>query len=812
MKTTSIHLAPVFRVICWSLLFSCLCSFVASAQGRITIKTNKKVDESINVKIKANGAVTVTSATGTFKNGSTVSYKLTAQEVSFEGDFVQFENQMGQLTQISFEKTNSLEEVVVWINELTQLDLSACPNLTYINVMMNKLTSLDLSGNPKLTSVNCAQNKIESLQLTACKDLASLDCGNNLLAALDLRGNTKLGQINCSFNKLKSLDVSQQQELQNLNCSGNQMESINLLNNKQLAVLSCFLNKISTIDFSNNGSLLIMDCGLNPIENIDLKPLKKATVIDVSGCELTSIDVSENSDLKRLNCHKNRLTALSVANNKEIRRLSCYENNIKGAEMTRLMKSLRSLDGEPIDTRQSEGEVVIINTKDPDEKNVCTRSDVAIAHDLFWLVKDFNGKHTDRVDYNGSEDDSTTDCIAFSHGRAVGGKIQMKIEAEGPVTIKGASGTWKNNEVVTYTVDMPRIVISGKVTQFVCSSGDLTSIDLSTCPSLVSVDLSLNKLTKIDVSKNTELQQIKCEYNPIETLDFSCNPKLTKVWCYATALKSIEVANCPLLDLLSCNDCKITKLNLSNNKKLTKLACSGNPLGVLDLNNNVDLEVLWCAKTELRTIDLSKLSKLTQILCQKNFLTSIDLSKNPKLTLVWVSNNELSEIDFSHNPQIMEAFFYDNRIELSQMNSLIASLPQRSASDNAAIFVVNTKSNTEKNVCSVEQVEAAKRKNYKVYAVLDADATEKEEYPGSTGNELIDREAPVLYPNPASDFLVLNGFSPRTVVRLLDTAGRCLLEEEIPDTGTLKIELKTVPTGTYLLATEYRVYQVVINH
>ncbi len=810
MKTTFIY--TCFRVVCLSFLMF-MSSFAVSAQGRITIKTNKKVNESINVKIKANGAVTVTGATGAFKNGATVSYKLTAQEVSFEGDFVQFENQMGRLTQINFEKTNSLEEVVVWINELTQLDLSACPNLTYINVMSNKLTELNLSGNSKLTSVNCAQNKIESLLLTSCKDLVSLDCGNNLLTTLDLSKNPKLGLLNCSFNKLRSLDVSQQQALQNLNCSGNQIESINLLNNKQLQVLSCFLNKIPTIDFSNNGSLLIVDCGLNPIGNIDLKPLKKATIVDVSGCKLTSVDVSENSDLKRLNCHKNKLTALSVANNKKIRRLSCYGNNIKGAEMTRLMKSLRNLDNEPIDVRQAEGEVVVIDTKDPDEKNVCTRSDVAIAQDLFWLVKDFNGKHAARVDYGGSEDEiPTTDCIAFSHGRAVGGKIQMKIVAEGPVTIKGASGTWKNNEEVTYIVDMPRIVISGKVTEFVCSAGDLTSIDLSTCPSLVSVDLSLNKLTKIDVSKNVELQRIKCEYNLIETLDFSCNPKLTKVWCYATSLKSIEVANCPLLDLLSCNDCKIAKLDLSNNKKLTKLSCSGNPLGVLDLSNNTNLEVLWCAKTEIKTIDLSKLSQLTQILCQQNFLTSIDLSKNPKLTLVWASNNELSEIDFSHNPQIIEAFFYDNRIEPSQMNSLIASLPQRLASDNAAIFVINTNSSTEKNVCSVEQVEAAKKKNYKVYAVLNADATEKEEYPGSTGNELIDWKAPVLYPNPASDFLMLNGFSPSTVVRLLDATGRCLLEEEVPDTGTLKIELKTVPAGTYLLVAECCVYQVVVNH
>lgn len=799
-----------FGLLCLTLI-GLMLPLSLQAQGRITVKTNKKINETLSVKIKANDAVQVVGATGKFKNGSTVSYKLTAQEVSFEGDITEFECQMGNLTGVSLVNTTSLKELVVWINEISAIDLSACPNLSYVNVLSNKLTTLDLSNNTKLTSINCAQNQITNLNIGACTELVSLDCGNNKLNSLDLSANTKMEVLNCAFNNLATLDISHQPLLKNFNCSKNELTALDLSNNREMQILSCFLNKISTLDFANNGSLVIVDCGLNPIESLDVSPLTKVTILDVSGCQLSSIELSKNAELKRLNCHKNKLTALSVANNKNIRRVSCYSNEIKGAQMTQLIQSLRSLDGEPIDPKQAEGEIVVIDTKDPEEKNICTKSDVALALGLDWLVKDFNGKHNNRVDYGGSEDNIITDCIAFSHGTPIGKSITMKIVSDEAVTIEGVSGTWENGKEITYTVDLPRILISGKVKEFACTAGEITGIDLSSCPTLERLDVSINKIASLDFSKNMKLKEVKCEYNPIEKLDFSHNPELTKVWCYASNLNSIDVSQCPELDLLSCSDCQLTALDLSNNKKLTKLACSGNNFGTLELGNNLALEVLWCAKTGLKTLDLTPFKKLRQVLCQFNDISRLDLSQNPELTLFWGSFNLLSELDFSHNPKLLEAFFYDNNIGEDKMEQLIGSLPQRTESDGASIVVVNKNSTTEQNICRTEQVNKAKAKNYKVYAALDANALEKEEYQGSTDAELINQPLLSCYPNPASDYLMIQGVHPLTTARLIDTLGQVWIEAQTSEVGTLRLDLSRIPEGNYLLIVAHQSFRITVK-
>lgn len=808
-RETTLH--PYVALLCLTLI-GLMLPHTLQAEGRIRLKTDKAINQSIGIKIKANGSVRVSGATGKFKNGSTVYYKLSAQEVTFEGEILQFENLMGEITALHLENTTSLQELNVNFNKIEQIDLSACPQLTYINVMSNQLTRLDLSSNPLLTSINLAQNKVSELNIEACTAVASLDCGNNALSSLNLSNNTQLGALNCSFNKLSTLDLSALTALKHLNCAKNELTQLDISHNRELEILSCFLNPLEEMDFTHNGTLVIVDCGLSSIRQLDLSPLKALSILDVSGCQLTSLDVSHNKELTRLNCHQNKLTALSVANNPKIKKISCYENEIKGEKMTQLMRSLRSLDGQPIDPRQGEGEVLVINTQSPNEKNICTKSQVALALGKDWLTKDLNGKYQNRIDYSGSEDEVMTDYIAFSHGKAVGSKIKMKINANEAVAIEGATGTWVNGQEITYTVDLPRILIQGKVISLECSDAEMTNIDLSSCPTLRYLDVSINKIPQLDLSKVVQLEQLKCEYNPLEQLDLSHNPKISKIWCYATLLRSIDVRQCPELELLSCNDCKLTQLDLTHNRKLSKLSCSGNALGTLDLSQNSELEVLWCAMTGLQTLDLTPFAKLRQVLCQANSLTSIDLSHNPALTLFWGSSNQFTSLDFSHNPQLLEAFFYDNRIDESHMEQLIASLPQRTASDQAGLIVIQPNSTTEQNICRVEQVDKAKAKHYKVYAALNSNATAKEEYPGSVDCELIGITAVRCYPNPASHFVQISQATPSSTIRLIDASGNLLLEERTSDMGDAQLDVRHLPVGSYLLIVDNAPHRLLIAH
>lgn len=781
------------------------------AKGRITIKTNKKVGNSISVKISANGDVNVTGAKGTFRNKSSVSYTLESQTVTFEGDILTFENQSSGLTSVAVSESPNLEELVVWMNEITSVDVTGAPNLTYLNVMSNKLTSLNISKNTKLSSLNFAQNKVGSINIGQSPDLVSLDCGNNQLTSLDLSKNGKLQILNCSFNKLASLDPRPMTIIKNFNCSGNQILSLDLSKNTELEILVCFLNKFNSITFPEAPNLKIVDCGLNPISNIDLSPLKSVEILDVSGCELTSLNLYDNRELKRLNAHKNKLTALNLGTNKKIRRITCYSNQIGNKAMNDFILTLRSLNNEPIDPRNAEGEIVAVDTSDPNEKNVCSKASVYEAYDRDWIVKDFRGKHANRVDYEGVDDGTTiSPRAALNHTVPIGSKIKMTIFAHGPITIKGATGNFVNGEEVEYVVDMPRIVILGDISTLTAFGCKITSADLTYAKDLISLDLSVNELTKLDLSKNALLQEAKLEYNKLQELDFSGNPKLKRIYCYSNELNKLDVSKCPDLYLLSANDCKLPALDVTHNAKLEKLTCNGNPLGTINVSQNLELTALWAAMTNINQLDLSHNPKLTQVLCQFNNLSSVDLSHNPELTLFWGSGNQLNGLNFKNNGKLLEAFIYDNLISAEEMSKTIESLPTRTAQDNARIFVININSQNESNVCTKEDVRKALAKNWKVFSVSDPNAINHQEYEGGTGIEEIGYERLSIYPNPASELLTIRNAQPQARVQMTDTTGRTCFYGVVSATGELNISLDSIPEGNYLLMINDSIHRVIV--
>jgi Leucine-rich repeat (LRR) protein len=71
-----------------------------------------------------------------------------------------------------------------------------------------------------------------------------------------------------------------------------------------------------------------------------------------------------------------------------------------------------------------------------------------------------------------------------------------------------------------------------KLTELVCNSGVLTSLDLSNNPELTVLDCSSNELTVLDISKNTLLEELNCAHNLLSSLDISKNTSLTELDCF----------------------------------------------------------------------------------------------------------------------------------------------------------------------------------------------------------------------------------------------------------------------------------------
>ena len=208
-------------------------------------------------------------------------------------------------------------------------------------------------------------------------------CENNQLTSLGASGCTALEELDCSRNRLTSLDVS--------GCTA-------------LKWLMCENNQLTSLDVSGCTALEWLNCG---------------------GNQLTSLDVSKNTALTRLDCYNNQLTSLDVSKNTALTSLHCFSNQIKGEAMDALVASLPTV---------SQGDFYVINTKDENEGNVCTKAQVAVAKEKGWRVYDYNGNWEDCQKYEGSDeailldeenfpDDNFRNAIAKELGLAEGSEI-----------------------------------------------------------------------------------------------------------------------------------------------------------------------------------------------------------------------------------------------------------------------------------------------------------------------------------------------------------------------------------------------------
>ena len=97
----------------------------------------------------------------------------------------------------------------------------------------------------------------------------------------------------------------------------------------------------------------------------------------------------------------------------------------------------------------------------------------------------------------------------------------------------------------------------------VCFNNKITSLDISNCPKLETLDVLKNKLNNIDVRKNTELTVLNCTWNKLKILD---------------------VSNNTLLENLSCENNQLQSLNLIKNTKLYSVFLRSNQLNANQLN------------------------------------------------------------------------------------------------------------------------------------------------------------------------------------------------------------------------------------
>ncbi|EIQ6630305.1 class 1 internalin InlJ [Listeria monocytogenes] len=222
--------------------------------------------------------------------------------------------------------------------------------------------------------------------------------------------------------------------------------------------------------------------------------------------------------------------------------------------------------------------------------------------------------------------------------------------------------------------DMTGIEKLTGLTKLICTSNNITTLDLSKNTNLTYLECKSNKLTSLDVTPLTKLTYLNCDTNKLTNLDVSQNPLLTYLNCARNTLTEIDVSHNTQLTELDCHlnkkitkldvtpqtqlttlDCsfnKITALDVSQNKLLNRLNCDTNNLTKLDLNQNIKLTFLDCSSNKLTEIDVTPLTQLTYFDCGINPLTELDVSTLSKLTTLECIQTDLLEIDLTHNTQL----------------------------------------------------------------------------------------------------------------------------------------------------------------
>ena len=306
-------------------------------------------------------------------------------------------------------------------NNLTTLDVSKNVKLEYLSCRMIPLASLDLSKNTELLELLLWSNQLTELDLSNNTKLEKLEFGNfanvdfpkNEVSSLNLSKNTALRTMNFQMLGLTSLDVSKNTALSELYCFGNQLTSLDVSKNTALTVLRCFNNQLTSLDVSNNTALTYLDCHSNQLISLDVTKNTALTSLNCYDNQLTSLDVSQNTALEDLSCEYNQLTSLDVSNNTALTYLDsglnqltslevskntaltslyCFSNQIKGEAMDALVASLPTVEN---------GKFYVINTKDTNEGNVCTKAQVAVTKGKGWTVYGYSD--TGWQEYEGSD-------------------------------------------------------------------------------------------------------------------------------------------------------------------------------------------------------------------------------------------------------------------------------------------------------------------------------------------------------------------------------------------------------------------------
>ncbi len=200
---------------------------------------------------------------------------------------------------------------------------------------------------------------------------------------------------------------------------------------------------------------------------------------------------------------------------------------------------------------------------------------------------------------------------------------------------------------------------------------------------------------------------------------------------YGCELTQLEIVSAPDLYILKCYDNKIENLDLTGSGALEVLDCHNNLISKLDVSGNSILRTLNAGENSLTALTLGKQPKLTELYCRNNPLTELDVTGCPELTDLYFQNCGLTNLNLSQNSKLEWVFAYNNHLAGETMDNFIANMAE--ARTTGLIYIVDTRAESESNVCTMDDVRAFAMKGWATMDYLGGNGSDTELgkfYPG----------------------------------------------------------------------------------
>ena len=404
------------------------------------------------------------------------------------------------------------------------------------------------------------------------------------------------------------------------------------------------------------------------------------------------------------------------------------------------------------------------------------------------------------------------------------GIISFYLQTEGEVSIEGVDsvqvdeygkytcylGNLGDGDAGPYLVQ-PLTISASKIFSLISEAVYFTTIDLRDCPSLKRLDIksSLGELNEeLDLSAQKDLVYLDCSGGALVQLNLEHNSKLEVLKCAGNQLTGLSISNLKQLKELDCSQNQLTELDLSNLDKLESVNATGNKIRSPKLGGLIHLKRLSLAENPLGKVLKIDLPELLWLKVSRCGLEKLELVNAPNLEGLECSENKLSSLDLANaNTKILFLECFLNNIDGTEMGKLIASLPNWNDPKNPGNgkcyamsygFSPDEPDENEKNFAYEDDIKMALDKQWAFMAkTKDGKEVKYAGRPRST--QQIANSEIVISPNPATDFVSIQGVSPNTEVRILDLSGKLLIESLARSEEVLNLDVRAIPEGNYLV-------------